>query len=299
MGERLRANRKWKMRILIGVYELQSFWGGTQTWTLTMFKAFRKLGHSVYIYTHFHRVNTMFKYLPVVKDGKYDLIICNSNAVLDDLKKLEGKKVFVSHGVIPQLEQPIEGADTYVAVAEDSAENCEKKGFEIYVIIRNPIDIDRFNYVGCGERLKTIGFFNKENKTFFKKELEAMGFDIIEVGRNLTFVVEEFIAQADLIVASGRCAYEAMAMGKNVVIVGTNDQTSQIGIMDGFVDDEAFFKFRQSNCTGRYNEIYLHFFSSLKKEVEKYEQKQGEKNRELIVQHNNYMNIAKMFIALV
>ncbi|GAH77777.1 unnamed protein product, partial [marine sediment metagenome] len=45
------------MRILIGVYELQSFWGGTQTWTLTMLKALKKLGHNVYIYTHLPFVN--------------------------------------------------------------------------------------------------------------------------------------------------------------------------------------------------------------------------------------------------
>lgn len=287
------------MKILIGVYELQSFWGGTQTWTMTMFKALKKLGHDVSLYADFPFINPMFKKMPFAKNGKYDLIICSSNAVLNNLKRIEGKKVFVSHGILPALEQPIEGADLYVAVSEEAEENCKKKGFEVDQIIRNPIDLEKFYFVGCKKKLKTVGFLNKENKTFFKKELEAIGLNTIEVGRSLRPDVENFIPEADLIIGGGRCAYEAMAMGKNVVIVGTNDQTLKIGIMDGFIDNEAFYKFRKSNCCGRENEIYLHFFSLLKEEVAKYNQEQGEKNRELIVLNNDHVDIARRFVSLV
>ena len=135
------------MRILIASYELENFFGGVQTWSLTMYHAFKKLGHEVYLFTHSNKINENYKKLLFARNGTFDLILCNINAVLNDIKVFKGKKVFISHGILPRFAQPIAGADIYIATSEETAENCKSKGFPVHKIIRNPIDCNRFYFL--------------------------------------------------------------------------------------------------------------------------------------------------------
>ena len=52
---------------------------------------------------------------------KYDLAIINHNKCLIELNKYNNikKKIFTSHGIIPEAEQPYLGADYYVAISEE------------------------------------------------------------------------------------------------------------------------------------------------------------------------------------
>lgn len=287
------------MKILIALYELENFFGGVQTWSLTMYRALKKLDHEISFFTHSSKINKTYETLSFIRNGAFDLILCSSNVTLNDIKEFKGKKVFISHGVLPKLEQPIVGADIYIAVSEEIAENCKIKGFPVHKIIRNPIDCDRFYFSGCGRELKTIAFFDRRRSFKFIHELKKKGFNIIEIGDPPTISPEEHMGSANLIVALGRRAYEAMAMGKNVIVSGNNSGRSDMEVMDGFVDNDTFFKFRRNNLSGRHNQIQVSSVEIFLKELEKYDQKQGISNRNLIFTYNNNENIAKQFLELV
>jgi len=286
------------MKILIALYELENFFGGVQTWSITMYHALKKLGQDVYFFTHSNKINENYKRLPFVRNGDFDLILCNINIVLNDIKNFKGKKVFISHGILSKLAQPINGADIYIAVSEETAHACETTGFHIDKIIRNPIDCDRFFFSSCRKELKTIAFFDRRRIFSFTDELKNYGFEVFEIGYPPILNPEVIIAKADLIVARGRGAYEAMAMGKNVIISGNDSGRSNTELMDGFVDNEMFFKFRRNNLSGRYNRITISSVDIFLKELGKYNNKQGSLNRKLILNHNNSQIIAKQFMEL-
>jgi len=286
------------MKILIALYELENFYGGVQTWSLTMYETLKKLGHDVNIYTHSTKINEMYRDLPFVRNGAYDLILCSLNEVLNDVKEFKGKKVFISHGILPRLAQPVKGADIYIAVSEETAENCKAKGFPVHAIIRNPIDFDKFYFSGCNKKLKIITFFNRRRKFKFINELKRLGFEVIEIGNPPVLHPEAYLKNADLVVASGRGAYEAMAMGKNVIISGNNSGRSSMELMDGYINNETFFEFRKNNLSGRYNRIPVSSVKIFLKEIEKYNQQQGIRNRKLMLENNDSKNIAKQFLEL-
>ncbi len=286
------------MKILIALYELANFFGGVQTWSLTMYHALRKLGHTVYFFTHEAKINEAHKNLPFIHNGVFDLILCSSNAALREIGRFKGRKIFISHGILPELEQPVKGADIYIAVSEESAKNCKTKGFPVSKIIRNPIDCDGLHSSACQGELKTIAFFDRRRNFAFVDEIKKCGFEVLEIGRPPTLKPEEHIMKADLVVARGRGAYEAMAMGKNVIVSGNNSGRSNVELMDGFVDDETFFRFRQNNLSGRYSQIQVSSVDVFLKEIERYNQKQGALNRNLIFEHNNSIKIANQFLEL-
>jgi len=286
------------MKILIALYELKNFYGGVQTWSLTMYHALRKLGHTAYFFTHEAKINKAHENLPFIHNGAFDLILCSSNVALREIGGFKGRKIFISHGILPELEQPIKGADIYIAVSEESARNCKTKGFPVSKIIRNPIDCDRLCLSACHTELKMIAFFDRRRRFGFIDEIKECGFEVLEIGRPPIPKPEEHIMKADLVVARGRGTYEAMAMGKNVIVSGNNSGRSNTELMDGFVDNGAFFKFRQNNLSGRYNRIQMSSIDIFLKEVEKYNQKQGTLNRNLIFEHNNSIKIANQFLEL-
>lgn len=287
------------MEILIALYELENFFGGVQTWSLTMYHALKKLGHTVSLFTYRSRINKAYENLPFIHNGAFDLILCSSNVALREIGRFRGRKIFISHGILPRLEQPVKGADIYIAVSEESAKNCKTKGFPVSKIIRNPIDCDRLHSSACQGELKTIAFLDRRRRFVFIDEIKKCGFEVLEIGRPPIPRPEEYIMKADLVVTRGRGAYEAMAMGKNVIVSGNNSGRSKIEIMDGFVDNETFFRFRQNNLSGRYNQIQVSSVDIFLKEIERYNQKQGALNRNLIIANNNSKDIAKQFLELI
>lgn len=287
------------MRILIGVYELENFFGGTQTWTMTMRDALVCLGHDVALFAMSERVSPYFGSLEVLTpttirraDG-FELVVCNSNAVLEQLSGLDGVVVFLSHGVLPELEQPIPGADLYLAVSEEVAWNVERQGYACTGILRNPIDTSRFNYVGCGERPKHICFVCRRHISPLEEELRARGYVVSHVGMPPVPDIRPGISDADVVVGLGRSAYEAMAQGKNVIVSGNNSGRSNIEIADGLITSESFFEFRTANCSGRTRMRAVLAAADLEHELERYCMEQGERNHQLILENNDSLLIAR------
>lgn len=276
------------MKILLTNNTLTNL-GGSETWVRTLSEELRLLGHQVGTYVAYGT--------DVLVGGEVDnpdLAIINHNSCLNKLQGLDCKKIFTSHGIIPDLEQPVKGADIYVSVSEEVQENLKNKGFES-VIIRNPINCDKF--------YSTRPINNKIKKVLFSSNYQGYARDVIiqtcqELGIELEIIgannrvnnVAEKINEADLVIGLGRTAYEAMACERNVIIFDYNGA-------DGFATPENLIEFRKNNCSGR--RYKKHFtIEDLKQEFNKYSVENGKRLREYILENNNSEKIVKQYLEL-
>jgi len=216
---------------------------GTETWVDTVKQELTRLGHEV----------DTFCPAQELPQEHYDLALINHNTCLEKLMSCDiATRIFTSHGVIPELEQPIEGADHYVSVSEEVQKNLLDKGFKS-IIIRNPIDMDRFKPTRVvNSRLHNVLFMSNYPGGAWKivdRACQMMGLQFERIGRDKqTTNPEHQLNWADLVVTLGRGSLEAMACNRNVVIFDYNGG-------DGFIDENTFFEYRKCNNSGRTNNI--------------------------------------------
>jgi len=276
------------MKILLTNNTLENL-AGSETWVMTIDKALEELGH---------QVGTCVASGKDLLIGKIienpDLAIINHNSCLNALSGLNCKKIFTSHGIIPDLEQPVKGADIYVSVSEEVQDNLKSKGFES-VIIRNPIDCDKFKSTRpINDTIKKVLFSSNYQgyaKNVVIQTCKELGIELeIIGGQNRVSNIVDKINEADLVIGLGRTAYEAMACERNVIIFDYNGA-------DGIATPESLLEFRKNNCSGRrYRKMFT--VEDLKNEFSKYSQENGKRLREYILKNNNAIKIVKQYLAL-
>lgn len=257
---------------------------GSETWVTTMNKEIEKLGHNVTLYTP----NTN------ILDMKFDLAIINHNSCLKQLTYLPCKKIFTSHGILPSLEQPIQGADYYVSVSEEVQEHLKDLGFNS-IVIRNGIDTELYK--------STKPTNKKLTNVLFSSHYQGSALNIIkqackELDLNLTIIGKgnevsnpiDYINEADLVIGLGRTAYEAMSCERNVIIYDYNGA-------DGFVTPETIKDYRKNNCSGRYRKKFLNV-EELKELFKLYDSELGSKLREYIIDNNNIKKTVQQYLSI-
>ena len=269
------------MKILLANYTIGGN-TGSETWVYTMRNELKK-GNEVRIYT-----------LDDILDYKPDIAIINHNTCLFSLKYLPCKKIFTSHGIIPDLEQPIKGADVYVSVSEEVQQNLLAKGFES-IIIRNPIDCEKYKSIKpTNEKLTNVLF----SSHYQGKALKVIKQACQELGLNLTIIGKgnqvdnpvDYINDNDLVIGLGRTAYEAMACERNVIVYDYNGG-------EGLITPETILEYRKNNCSGRrYKKDFT--INDLKEELLKYNKDLGKDLREYILENNNIKKVAKQYLEL-
>ena len=281
------------MNILIVNHEMRNFYGGTQTWTITMVKALRKLGHTTHFIGSDGTFNPLFKddFQPILKTG-YDLVIVKGNTGRA-WKNTAPVSMLISHGVLPQAEQPVAGFDIYLGVSEEVCENIERKGFKCAGVLRNPIDLEKFtSSFKTRDTIKTIGFLDRRRKFPFINDIPSQ-YKVKLIGHPPTPNVKDELDACDLVVARGRGIYEAMALGKNVIISGNNSgRSGQQELADGFVTRENFNELRKNNCSGRRMGIVVENVQFLLDEIAKATPERALDNRKLMEENNDSINIA-------
>lgn len=259
---------------------------GSELFAFTVAKELKKQGHSVDIFTYLRGVmSDAFTYsgfsMVDTVENKYDLAIISHNCCLVQAPK-SAYKIFVSHGPIPEVEQPIGGADKYISVSEEVYQNLYNKGFPSSVLY-NPINLEKYkSQKPINAKLKNVLLLSN------KSSAEDNSFQVVyqacnELGLRLTPIglgmgtaqweIEEWINNADLVISMGRGIYEAMACGRNVVVAG-------YGNLVGFVDKKTYPEFLKTNCSGRGSQELI-TVDGLIREFKKYNIEQGKINREL------------------
>ncbi len=250
------------MKILLTTNYLDGL-GGSETFTYTMAMEFVKQGHHVHVFSFTrglvsNKLQTLMVNSP---DNEYDLILVNHNSCLRKINRLrikeykiklgiKGYKIMTCHGIYHKLEQPIAGADKYVAISEEVQEHLKKLGFDS-IIIRNGIDLDRFAYTHKKKITTVIGACHgKEARDKVKRASNMLGLEYIGI-EDKVWTVEDIYNAGQVVVGLGRTALEAMACGANVIIYDSREYT-EWKTCDGLVDLDNVFLIRKHNFSGRY-----------------------------------------------
>ncbi|NCU28271.1 MAG: glycosyltransferase [Candidatus Moranbacteria bacterium] len=227
------------------------------------------------------------------QNEKFDIIHAqhNTTAILARSVFPKTPMIFMSHGVLPELEQsPSLNLDIcrFLAVSEEVKNNLIKSGVDdsLIEIIRNFVDTKKFKITKKpnGE-LKNIMVLSNHYMGEVKENLDLlskkMNFNLIHVGlpENPVSNVEDSINESDLVVTLGRGALESMSCGRNVLVYDIHGG-------DGMIDENSFWEIRKNNFSGRrFSKRYN--IEELEKEISKYNKDTGLKLRGIIEKENS------------
>ena len=288
-------------RVLISNNFMQNL-GGSETFTYTLGKELEKRGYKVDLFTPMQgQVSEDFYSISNIMNiqKEYEYLFINHNTCLDLILKSErgkGIKIFTSHGTTPELEQPIDGADFYVAISEEVKQHMKKLGYKAEVIM-NGIDCDRFT---PKDKLNTkakrvLSLCKNDNgHQLVEEACQIAGLEFTKA--NGVWRIEDLINKADIVVTLGRGAYEAMACGRAVVVYDNRLYNGSIG--DGMITKDNIGKLVKKNCSGRaFNKEFT--AKELAKEFKKYNVSMGKLNRNYAVKHFNIKTQLDKYFAII
>jgi len=262
-----------EMKILLTNNHLSGL-GGSETWVYTMAQELKRRGYQVGVYTKVKGyVSDLLKDLIDDEPQGYDLALINHNSCMGVDAKF---KIFTSHGTVPELERPVEGADVYVAVSENVAEKYNLKH-----IIKNPIDTERFKPTNeIKDKPETILAITDVNV--------ELPYNVISPSR-FEMNMPELINQADIVISIGRGALEAMSCGRTVITWDKRPYWEARG--DGYLDDLSKLK---GNVAGEYARTDI----NLEEEIKKYNKEDGKRNREYILENHDVKKIVDKYLEI-
>lgn len=228
--------------------------GGSETWAYTVAHELLRRGHEVVVFTLDLGAFAEHFECPVVTEvtGAFDLALVSHNSCMEAAKQVAARTILTSHGVYPDLEQPVPGADRYVAVSEEVLEHLQYLGFEAS-LIANPVDCDRFSPAEPirSEIGTVLSLCQGAEAERLIADLCAMdGFELLTLGEGpRVFDVEKLMGQADLVVGLGRTVMEAMASGRAALVLDSRSYTPYR--MDGIVLPDTADEMLRCNFSGR------------------------------------------------
>ncbi len=284
---------------------------GSSTYTYTLAIELIRQGYQVDVFTLFEdeiakelKKKNIFASSEIEKfNKKYDCIIAQHNVLALIIRGFMPKTpmIFISHGVIPFLEQPPSqdiNIYKYIAISEEIKKNLTKKGVtpKNIIIIRNFIDINRFFPLKRINSIPKNALFisnhqNKKNKIIIKEACSSLGIKLKTLGKNKkSFYTEKYITKADIVFSLGRGALESMSCGRAVIIY---DYAGGEGIITK--NNEKIIS--TYNFSGRkFQKDFTSF--SLAQEIKKYHPRMGEINRKIIEKKYNCETEVKKIINL-
>ena len=282
------------MRILITNLWLDDF-GGTECWCYAMASELIKRGHTVDVYTPITgKIFKEFEKLGIklVSEGEYDLILDNHNQT--NLNKFKGFVIHTCHGVIKE-EGPMKSV-VNVAVSKKSAEkwNCS-------IIIPNSIDTNRF----CCKKplhsyIKKILSLCKSNtaNNVLKQICHDAGVEFESMYGKEVFNIEDKINEADLVVGVGRSLLDAMSCGRPVVSFDDRYYYETRMMGHGYLTPDKFKYQEIDNFTGNSLKKSFNKLELAKEIFEKYNTKDGEINRQYILDNLSIEKTVDKYIEL-
>lgn len=254
--------------------------GGSETWTLTVNRELVRRGHEVEVYAVQPGLFAERSGMAIVDQprGEYDLALVNHNSCLAIAAAHSAKTVMTCHGVYPDLEQPTPGASRYVAVSEEVREHLRTLGYRSD-LIRNPIDCVRFSPTSqVSDRIRRVLSLCQgiEAKEVVRTACASMGVEFLAIEGDRVYVPEALINDVDLVAGLGRTAMEAMACGRNVLVLDSRDYAPPL--MDGLIDASNVDQFATTNFSGRCRRLELNTDTVLQA-MEDYDPAQASRNR--------------------
>jgi|GEM_PF-1641380 len=285
-NQRKEINTKERLKILITNHHLLDY-TGSEVYTLTIAEWLKRAGHEVVVYSKYvDKIKIEFDRLSIpvvqnlseIKDQKFDIAHVHHNINAIEVRYHFPKLpiVFLSHGVIPFLEQPPSneiGISKYLAVSNEVKNNLIEHGInaENITIIGNLVDTNKFRlHVPPNPSPKNVLVISaKIDEVSANKIIEAcklLGLQYKFVGGRFGEVTQEklieLINQSDLIFSLGRGIIEAILCERVSFVFDKNGG-------DGIVTSFNYDQIASSNFSGR---CYSKQFSieEIVNEIQKY-----------------------------
>ncbi len=311
------------MNILLGCNHLNEL-GGSEQHLYTLSKAFSKLNHNVYVILgNFTLKGIMSDKLrdelninvdEIPKNISFDAVFLSHSSTVKRFKdefynrkdlSFNNNNIFqICHGKFHNIENPsLWDKLGFIAISDEIYDHVIDKtngNSDVYKIL-NPIDTDLFHYTISNPIPKSI--FSLSQSEEFNTILSEicselkMTFTKNNKHTNPNPDIRKNIENSDIVVSLGRGCYEAMSMGKNVLIADFRSYMND-GLMDGLVTDDWFNYFVKNNCSGR-------FFNNkaskknLIEEINNYNVDNCYPNRKHIVESLDYIKIAKDYLSII
>ena len=310
------------MNILLGCNHLHEL-GGSEQFNYTLAKALKDEGANVYVMLGNHtlkglmsdkmKVDLDIDVDVIPKNIKIDAVLLSHNSTIsrfnkevfsrEDLDFNENNIYQICHGKFHDVERPqFWNKLKYLCISEEISEyviNIIRDNSKVF-IIQNPIDIVEFNFTEINEKPKKL--YSLSQSQIMNQMLSeictelGIAFDYNNKHTNPTNNIASRMLDADIVVSLGRGCYEAMSMGKNVIVADYRDYMNK-GLMDGMINNDNFDNFLQNNCSGRFSNIEI-TKEKLIAEINKYSKIQGSKNREFAEKYFNSNEFAKLLISI-
>jgi hypothetical protein len=300
------------MKILLATNFLEGY-TGSESFIYTLGKELKNLGHDVKFYCnafgwfgHKMREEGFTVYHNELPDTEYDVVHFQHNEVVTKIYPLvpKAKKVFMSHGILPPLEQalPYEKypMDGYLGCSEETLDNCLFKAMPIAGatkngILRNLIDTKKyFTDRPIHTKLENVLIISN----YIGRTPQYIGLiaqACSKIGANLKIIGDAgirvpdtrvFIPEADLVIGLGRCILEAMSMCRSVLVFDYQG-------MEGLIDSkDTYEQLKTCNFSGRKKKQVNVNIGMVMNEFSKYKREQGNFNRELILKNHHFKEIA-------
>jgi glycosyltransferase involved in cell wall biosynthesis len=290
------------MKILIATNHLDDK-AGSELFTFSLAVGLKEKGHQISVFSPFcGEIAAKISNLGIEttdnllfwRNKKFDIIHAQHNIPTIMVRSIfpETPMVFMSHGVLPELEQSpsIEiGINRYAAVSEEVAGNLIDRGgvSESKIeIVRNFIDTEKFKPIKKAKNkpekiLVLSNHYIEETKRIIEQTAKNLKLSLEHVGlpENSVENVEDFINNSDIVITLGRGALEAMACEKNVIVYDKHGA-------DGLVNENNFFEIRKNNFSGRrFGKKYS--VADLEKEIGKYSGNLGRELRKIVEKENS------------
>lgn len=262
------------MKILITNHHLLDF-TGSEIYTFTLADYLRRYGHDVIVYSKFvDMLKPAFEKIGVnivtdleeIKNNHFDIAHIHHNTSAFEVRHYfpELPMVFLSHGVIPFLEQPPEidlNISKFLAVSEEVQENLftKIKDETKLIISRNIIDDSKFKIQKAINKFakRALVLSNKidnETESIIRKacnqlkiECKFVGMRFIEISQD---ELPSYINRADIVFTLGRGVIETMLCGRIPFVYDYQGG-------DGFVTPENYQELMRKNFSGRtYNKKF-------------------------------------------
>lgn len=240
--------------------QFMSGFTGSEMWTYTMAKYLSRK-HKVHVVTVTpSKLASMMDFCSVGGYMECDLALANH---IHESIPLDVPMIATKHSIIPNYPSEYPDRPCIKVAPHEEIEGWEH-------IIRQCIDLERFKPTPVNQKPKNILYFGNPNyleMADFVKEAFS-GYNFFCLDRPM-FEVENVIKLADIVVTTARGAYEALAMGKNVIIADKRPYKKEFS-GSGMITKDNFEHLLKANLSGR-NDQKEFTLESLRAEVDKYD----------------------------
>ena len=285
------------MRVLIATHHYFDL-TGSETFAYTLAKTLMFKGCNVAIYSpYIGGIITektlqlgipVFSSLQEIKEEKFDAIHLSHNLVAIEVRYCFPYTpiIFLSHGVLPFLEQPpLEDLNIskFLAVSEEVKGNLIQRGIfnDNILIFRNMIDTKRFYPLEeINEEPKRVLVnsrrMDQQTLSIVAEACKRLGLEMKFIGNpgNIEWDVEKHINQVDICISLGRGILEAMSCGRAAIVFDYDGG-------DGLVTVDNIDEIQKCNFSGR--RLKRRFsVETLIDEIQKYTKHMGMANRGIV-----------------